>query len=228
MSLKKYAWSFCMTSLPSMLRGTAHGVQRGERAGQHRERARAAPRDPAPLLLNPHPAQALLPTTCTAQARHAAVAALLRHCCHQRLPNAHRSPRAGLNRLVMPRYFLPAASTASPRPASAASPRPASASGWCASPAPPRASRHPRRPLVLCAQLCDRRSSLQPLTTTARRPARLIALADYIFSVRCCSKLRGRAHHRLTSSLYPASKQEAEHADRLRASGRCSTPAGCW
>ncbi len=56
--------------------------------------AAPAPRVPAPLGLSQHPAQALLPTTCTAPARHAA---LLLLCCHRRLPNAHRSPRAGRN-----------------------------------------------------------------------------------------------------------------------------------
>jgi hypothetical protein len=153
-------------------RGTA---QRGERAGQHRKRARATPRVHAPLLLNQHPAKALLPTKCTAPARYAAVSVLLLLCCHQRLPNAHCSPRAGLNCLLCPAHPLPAAS--------AASPRPARASGWCASPARLRNAPPAPPASALRSIVCDRRSSSQPLTTTARRcsspasPPRLAAPA---------------------------------------------------
>ncbi len=84
-------------------RGTAQRGNVQGSTGNALERLRA--------FLHPYDAarQRFLPTTCTAPARHAA---LLLLCCHQRLPNAHHSPRAGLNRLVMPR---PGARSAAPR-----------------------------------------------------------------------------------------------------------------
>jgi hypothetical protein len=96
-------------------------------------------------------------------------------CCHRRLQNAHRFPRSGLNRLVMPRPPAPGSLRGSPRPARA--------SGWRASPVRPRIAptAPPARSLRL--ELCDRSSLSQPLTPIARRcpssasPPRLAAPA---------------------------------------------------
>ena len=146
-------------------------VLRGEepfRAGNARAWRRAFLR----LMTRPQPAQALLlPTTCTALAHHAP---LLLFCCYRRLPHAPCSPRAGLNRPVMP-------------------PAPGSQRGR-ASPLPParamrRASRHQPFPPRLAA----------PRPPPPRLPHP--ALADCIFSVSCGAKLLGQAHHHLTSSL---------------------------
>jgi hypothetical protein len=118
------------------------------------------------------------------------------------------------------------------------SPRPARASGWRASPvrlriAPPAP---PARALRL--ELCDRRSSSQPLTPTARRrrrrpglPPPLAALPLLSLSstqplrtvIRRCqcvySFITLIAENDL---LYPASNQKAARADGWRASGQCS------
>ncbi len=81
-----------------------------------------------------------------------------------------------------------------------------------------RASRPPCRPPEPCAFNCvtaaHRRSCSPPPLAAAPHwrsrpglppplaaPASLIALADYVFSASCCTKLYGQAHHRLTSSL---------------------------
>ncbi len=93
---------------------------------------------------------------------------------------------------------------------------PAPQAGW---PLPSaRALRHPRSPPAPCALNCvtaaHRRSRSPPQLAAAphwRRcpglppplaaPARLIALADYIFSASCGAKLHGQTNHSLTSSL---------------------------
>ncbi len=91
------------------------------------------------------------------------------------LKNAHSSPRSGLNRLVMPRPPAPGSQRSSPRPASA--------SGWRASPVRPRIAPPAPPTRALRLELCDRHSSSQPLTPTARRcpssasPPRLAAPA---------------------------------------------------
>ncbi len=96
-------------------------------------------------------------------------------CCHRRLQNAHRSPSAGLNCLVMPRPPAPGSHSGSPRPAST--------SGWRASPVRPRIAPPAPPARALHLELCDSRSSLQQLTPTARRcsspasPPRLAAPA---------------------------------------------------
>ena len=137
-------------------------VLRGEepfRAANARAWRRAFPL----LMTRPQPAQALLlPTTCTALARHAP---LLLFCCYRRLQHAPCSPRAGLNRPVMP----PA--PGSQRVISAAAPclcRPPAHCTTSLSRSPAhRAIAPPARTSRL--QLCDRRSSSPPLTSTARR-----------------------------------------------------------
>ncbi len=87
---------------------------------------------------------------------------LLLLCCHRRLQDAHRSPRSGLNRLVMPRPPAPGSQRGSPRPARA--------SGWRASPVGLRIA--PPAPCALNCVTAHRRTR-----TPHRSPLPLIGVA---------------------------------------------------
>jgi hypothetical protein len=153
--------------------------------------------------------------------------------------NADRTPtalpRAVPNRLVMPSPPAPSSQRG------LASPRPRLRLVCLSRPPEHCATRSARSRLALnCVAAAHRRSrsplplAAAPLRRLRRRrqglppplaaPARLNALADYIFSGSICANFYGLAHHCLTSSLYPASNQDADRADRRRASGRCSGP----
>jgi hypothetical protein len=149
-----------ITSVPyAALRPCAarNRATRGTRRAAQGTRARGAARS-CTLITQPAPS-AGSPTEDIHRA--GTPASLLLLCCHRHLQTAHRSPRSGLNRLVMPRPPAPGRQRGSP-------------SFSCASGC--SASRHPRRPPAPCALNCvtaaHRCSSPPPLAAAPHRRRR--------------------------------------------------------
>ncbi len=102
---------YCLVRPCAVRNSAAWGTHRAAQGTRARGAARSLT-----LMTQPAPGAGSPTDDNTEPARHAS---LLLLCCHRRLQNAHRSPRSGFNRLVMPRPPAPGSQRGSPRPACA-------------------------------------------------------------------------------------------------------------